>query len=108
MGPPRARTSGSRTETASATIEVRRLCDDVVVDSRTLSIPPNTIVQTNGLGSGDSATSCFIAQAVMRYTVVTVSQPSLVYVANLSNSVKPAIPGATPIVGLAVAQQSKF
>lgn len=67
-------------ETASATIELRRFCDDVVVDSRTLSVPPNTLVQTNGLLTGADAPGCPPPDPLKRYTVVTVSQPSLVYV----------------------------
>jgi hypothetical protein len=99
-------------QTATATIEVRRTCDDSVTDTRTLTIPPNTLIQTNGLQIGP-ANLCGTPAAnsrVTRYTVITVSQPSFSYVANLTDGVsRPVgVDDTAPFVGLAVTQNSKF
>ena len=99
-------------QTATAMIEVRRTCDDTVADTRTLSIPPNTLLQTNGLQTG-AANLCGTPAAnskVTRYTIITVSQPSLSYVANLTDGVArpPGVDDTAPFVGLAVTQNSKF
>ena len=96
-------------DTATATIELRRTCDGAVVDSRTVTIPANTLVQVGGLGTGSSA-DCPLSAAEpwARYTVVTVSQPSFTFVSNLNETILPEESGVVPIVGLAVTKNEHF
>jgi hypothetical protein len=97
-------------ETAAATIEIHVGCDDSVVDRRVLSIPPNTLIQTNGMRTGSATCGIPGYTNLPRYTVITVSQPSLTYVSNINESINRAsdVAGAAPFVGLAVAHNTKF
>ncbi|HEY8134244.1 MAG TPA: hypothetical protein VII12_20365 [Thermoanaerobaculia bacterium] len=98
-------------ESATATIEVRRTCDDFVMDSRVVSIAPNTVVQIIGLSVGSSNTcTSRVTPSWMRYTIVTVTQPSLTFVSNLNENLLPAPfeVGVIPAIGLAVTKNSLF
>jgi len=77
---------------ATATVELRRSCDDVVVERRTATIPPNTIVQLNGFSSIFQGCTAINTGAYESYVVVTVDQPSFSYVITLSNQRPPWIP----------------
>jgi hypothetical protein len=91
---------------ATATITVRRTCDDVIVDSRTVSVPAQTIVQFGGFQQGENTQACFFS-GWARYVTVTVDQPSFVYVANVREAlVDPT--GLAPAVGLAVLHNEKY
>jgi hypothetical protein len=93
-------------DTATAMIELRRVSDNVLVDTRTISVAANTLVQVGGfsVGAADPPANN------QMYTVVTVSQPSFVYVANLNDTpqVSSTEEGLFPIVGLAVAINQSF
>jgi hypothetical protein len=94
-------------DTAATTIELRRVGDNTLVDIKSVSVAANTIVQVGAfsLPVTDPAINYQL------YTVVTVSQPSLVYVANLNDSQQtPPVEeeGLFPIVGLAVAINQSF
>jgi hypothetical protein len=94
---------------ATVDIQVRSACDDSVVDSRTVSVAPNTITQFGGFTTGAS-TICppgFLAYNV-RYTVVTADQPSFSIVSTLTESQEPSVGDVTPIVELAVALNTVF
>jgi len=98
-------------ESATAVIEVRRTCDDAVMDTRVISVPPNTVVQATGLMVGPSSTcTSRVTPTWMRYTVVRVTQPSVSFVSNLNEDLLPASyeTGLIPIVGLAVAKNTAF
>lgn len=101
------------TAPATAQIEVRRVCDGTATDTRTIVVPPNTIVQTNGLSVGDPS-NCPAGSSLPyeRYTIVTVSQPSITVVSNLNESLPGTGPefgtGIAPIIGLGVAKTEKF
>lgn len=73
---------------ATAHIEIRSICDDSILQSRIVSIPPNTIHQFGGFGA---RAVCGIRAGSSLYVVVTVDQPSLSYVAALRNDDEPAI-----------------
>lgn len=91
---------------ATATIEVRRTCDEVVVDTRTVTIPANTVVQVGGLSDGlSSACTQQHTPAWMRAVLVTVDQPSLTFVSNVTNH--PGVDGV-PVVGLGVSGTQRF
>jgi hypothetical protein len=96
---------------ASVDIRVRNACDDSVIDSRTVSVAPNTITQFGGFTTG-AATICppgFSGYGYnVRYTVVTADQPSFSIVSNLTESQQPSAGDVTPIVELAVALNSVF
>jgi len=94
-------------DSATATIELRRVADNTLVDSKTVSVAANTIIQVGAfsLAATDPPTNYQL------YTIVTVSQPSLVYVANLNDTQQvPPVgeEGLFPIVGLAVAINQSF
>jgi len=88
-------------QTAHAMIEVRRGCDTSLADSRTVTVPPNTIIQVGGLSTvvdGD----CPVGQALpfVRYTVITVDQPSFSIVSTLSE--ERLASDIIPVLGLSV------
>src|SRR5207253_4628586 len=97
-------------ETASATIEVHIGCDDAIADTRTVSIPPNMLVQTNGLNTGTATCGVEGYSNLARYTVVTVSQPSLSYVSNINENTHraPDVLDAAPFVGLSIANNIRY
>lgn len=93
-------------QTASASIEIRRVTDNSIVDTRSITVAGNTLVQVGGFSVGPAEPPI----NYQLYTVVKVSEPSLVYVANLNDTV--TLPGTEqglfPIVGLAVAINQSF
>jgi hypothetical protein len=64
---------------ATALIEVFQACDDALIDSRQLSVPPNTLVQVNGLGAFVPKCPELVIETWRKYATVTVNQPSLSY-----------------------------
>jgi hypothetical protein len=98
-------------ETATATIEVRRVCDNALVDSRVVTIGGNTVVQVGGLAVGTSA-GCPAGSAPpwARNTLITVSQSSFTFVSALNENIasQPGEAGVIPIVGLSVTNNSRF
>ena len=64
---------------ATAVIEIFQACDDALIDSRQLSIPPNTLVQVNGLAAFVAKCPEFVIETWQKYATVTVNQPSLSY-----------------------------
>lgn len=93
-------------QTASAAIELRRVADNSLLDSKTVSVGANTLIQVGAFSVGTTDPP----MNYQLYTVVTVSQPSLVYVATLNDALQvPASEeGLFPIVGLAVAINQNF
>lgn len=78
--------------TARATAELRRACDDTLLEARTASVPPNEILQLNNFSSVFTGCSALRAAAYETYVVVTVDQPSFSYAVTLSNQRPPWIP----------------
>jgi hypothetical protein len=79
---------------ANAHVQVRQACDERVIDERTITVPPNTLVQTNGLRTAEDACPETTGGTVGGthadiYTVITVDQPSLTFVSNLANNAIP-------------------
>ncbi len=91
------------TLSATAHVELRRDCDDAVVDQRTLLIAPRSTTQVGGLTAG-SNTPCDSS----RHTVVTVDQPSFSIVSNVTISSPGSITGLTPTVDLSVARSQDY
>jgi hypothetical protein len=88
---------------ATASIEVRRACDNSIVDRRTVAISPNTIIQVGGLTTGtNDCPSANRTQNYVRYTVVTVDQPSFSIVSTLTEAQQQAPGNIVPLVELAV------
>lgn len=72
-------------ETAVVSAVVRSVCDDSVLASQAVSIEPDSLIQF-GLRPGPPLQSCDTLSRVTpwsSYTVVTVSQPSVVWVSTL-------------------------
>ena len=72
-------------ENASITVELRASCDDSVIERRTVTLAGGAVQQVGGLGR--VAHACPEASNFWsRYVTVTASQPSLAYVANVSDA----------------------
>jgi hypothetical protein len=100
----------SGNQTATAFIEVRRGCDDGVVDSRTVTIPARTISQFGGFGTGSGQNECRSPQLqvdipvnhYIRYTVITVDQPSISFVSTLTELQASSLDTVIPLLEFAV------
>lgn len=78
------------TTAATARIEIRRHCDDTLVDERIVSLPPDTLIQFGGFSAQHGecgATPSMSGPGV--YTIVTVDRPSLSFVSNVANAYSP-------------------
>jgi len=91
------------TEQANATVEVRRACDDSLIESRHVTLPANTIAQFGGFAG--TGARC-VPELAALYTTVTVDQPSFSYVSNVSEA--PATLGILPPIGLAVSMSTDY
>ena len=72
---------------ANAHIEIRRECDNSLADSRDVIVPPDTMMQFTGFAKG--ANTCAPSGTTpnwLRYTVITVDQPSMTYAIALSDT----------------------
>jgi hypothetical protein len=93
---------------ANAHIEVRRSCDNSIVDSRDVQVPPDTLVQVAGLQPGLNTCAPFATTFTwLRYTVVTVDQPSMTFVSAVSERLN-IIPGLAPEVGLGISGNVRY
>jgi hypothetical protein len=98
-------------QTALAAIEVRRACDDTIVGTRTILVPPNTVVQSVGVAAVRNAECGGTATTPWVYTVTTtVDQPSFTFVSNVNSNVQqsPNEVGFLPVVSLAVTKNERF
>ena len=86
-------------ETANATIEIRRGCDDGLVVARSLQVPPNSAVQSNRLPAFAEYEACsrFNTTEFVTYAVVTVDQQSFSYAVVLANGAAPRSPMSVPL-----------
>jgi hypothetical protein len=93
---------------ANAHIEVRRSCDNSLVDSRDVQIPPDSLVQFAGFRKGlnicGSNASTF---NWLRYTVITVDEPSMTFATALSGELN-VIPGLAPEVGIGIPGNARY
>lgn len=94
--------------TGVATIEVRRTCDDAVVDTRAVSVPPNTVLQVSGLRVEQSSV-CTDSRttAWARYVRIVVDQPSLTFVSTVNSELGQFNDGL-PVVGLSISRAEAF
>jgi hypothetical protein len=76
---------------ASASVELRRGCDGVVLERRTTIIPANTIIQLNGFSNVFTGCTDLNTGSYEAYVVVTVDQPSFSYAVTLSNARLPLL-----------------
>ena len=89
---------------ATARIELRRQCDDAIVDQVSVSIPTNSTVQVAGrLNAGERFGGCRFSG---RYTTVTMDQPGLSVVSNVTMST--SVSGTVPTVDLTVSHSHDF
>lgn len=85
----------SGSDVALATIETHRACDGALIESRLVTVPPDTIQQFGGFSLADSPLDCteqFNGENGLNhltYVVVTVNRPSLMYAAVLANGFLP-------------------
>ena len=93
---------------ATATLQVRRVCDDVVMDERIVVIPPNSAVQIGALGRGtDDCASDPQSVRWMRYTTVTVDRPSLSWVSNVTEQ-STGYEGIAPRIDVSIAHSTNY
>ena len=78
--------------TATATIELRRECDRVLVARGVHDIPADTFIQIPAFGNDTRGQRCTGGLRWATYVVVTVDQPSFAYAATLSYQLPPIIP----------------
>jgi len=71
------------TTNATAHVEVRRACDDAILQQQTISLDPNALRQVS-LNVGAPSGSC--ESYWVTNTIVTVDQPSLSFVSTISNN----------------------
>ena len=93
---------------ATAHVELRRACDDVVEDQRTFLVAPNTTVQVGALQGGINDI-CTVGSTAswIRYTVITVDQPSLTFVSNVTEETT-HFDGVAPRIDLGVSHNTQF
>ena len=93
---------------ANAHIEVRRSCDNSVVDARDVQVPPDALIQVGGLRKGlDTCLSNPTTQGWLRYTVVTVDQPSMTFATAISGQLN-TTSGLAPEVGLGIPSNARY
>jgi hypothetical protein len=100
-------TQGSRTNVgiynassspANVLIELRRSCDDVAVQTRSVAIPPDTVTQITGLADpGVSGCSVSTTPEYSRYVVVVMDQPGFSFVTTLARDLPPRITVTTSV-----------
>ena len=78
--------------TANATIEFRQHCDETLLASTSVTVPPDTLIQVPGLGG--TSRNCPASDPLFLggggiYAVVTVDQPSASFVSVLANTLLP-------------------
>ncbi len=80
------------TVAATATIASRRGCDDALIAQQTISVPPNSVLQSLRIPSETTGCLSSDVPAYTTYIVVTVDQPSFSYVITASNDYPPIVP----------------
>jgi hypothetical protein len=91
---------------ANAHIVVRRVCDGSVTDTRDVTVQPNTVIQIGNLQKGDDTCSA-LGPEWMRYTTVTVDQPSMTFASALTE-LDNGFLGLAPQNGLSVPMSTTF
>lgn len=84
---------------ANGTVEIRRGCDDVVIERRAVTIPAKSLIQFGGFASDTSGcgSSQGKAPSYALYAVVLVDQPSFSYAISLRNDTPPTFVGTSPM-----------
>ena len=77
-------------EPAVGRIEIRRGCDDAVIDSRDVTIAANDVVQVTNL-QGTSTCGPVNNAPYLAYAIVTVDRPSVSWVSSISNDHPPNV-----------------
>ncbi|MEO8216839.1 MAG: hypothetical protein ABI718_07140 [Acidobacteriota bacterium] len=86
------------TSQAQAIVEVYRACDDRVIDARTVTVPPDTVIQFGGFDASLIFNGCppeRFGFYGLGYVIVTVDQPSLSFTSIV-------VDGQLPISGVQV------
>lgn len=79
---------------ATATIEVRRGCDDALVETRTVSVPGNAVIQAGGFVNDYLQSGCTGFGSTPdhnRYVIVRVDQPSFSFITTIAQDLPPKI-----------------
>lgn len=78
---------------ATALVEVRRSCDDVLIEARAVMIPTNSVTQALGFNDSPRPTGCTSPATTefSRYVTVAMDQPGFSFVTTLANDLPPRI-----------------
>ena len=77
----------------TAAVEVRRVCDDGLIERRTVQVPANSIQQFGGFSNpGATVDTCNTFTPYETYVTVTLDQPGFSYALALANDSPPFIP----------------
>jgi hypothetical protein len=98
------------TQPATARIEVRRACDDVIVDAGSAVVPAGALVQVGSFSTTASGV-CLPPNPIqdyVRYTFVTIDQPGFAIVSTLTEAQTPSLSNVTPLIELNVTFNGVF
>jgi hypothetical protein len=97
-------------QAATARIEVRRACDDLIMDSGTATISPRSLVQIGSFTTGPAGicSGVSLIEDYVRYTVVTLDQPGFAVVSTLTEQQTPSFSNVVPLIELNVAINGVF
>lgn len=72
---------------ATAIVEVRRSCDDTLIEARTVNVPAQSVVQVTGINDNPRPTGCTLPSTTeySRYVAVAMDQPGFSFVTTLAN-----------------------
>lgn len=88
---------------ATALIEVRRGCDDAIIEARTVSVPAHSAAQFLGFQLGsDQCPFPGDVPTYVRYTKVTVDQPSFSMASTITRSQQRSVGNVTPLIEVAI------
>lgn len=77
---------------ATATMELRRECDQAIIARQTVTVPADSFFQFGGFTNDTFGQTCTSGLKWATYAVVTVDQPSFSYASTLSYDLPPIIP----------------
>lgn len=78
---------------ASAVVELRRSCDDAVIERRNVTVPADSVIQVTGLSGDPRGSGCtsLATTVYSRYVVVTMDHPGFSFVTSLASDLPPRI-----------------
>jgi len=84
---------------ASATVELRRSCDDAVIERRMATVAADSVTQITGLSDNPGVSFCNAYETTVysRYVVVVMDQPGFSFVTTLGRDLPPRVAITTSV-----------